>query len=171
MTLTRREKTLLIAALAVTAGWSLYGFLVRPACERIDTLNRVIAEKQTLLGELKTQTAECRARQQQQRQFQDQIAAQPADFQLLPYLESLTGRLALPVASLDQEELPLSETYRESVVEMQMSGLRESQLMEFLSYLQTAPARVQVKSLDIHKTAQNLLELTIRVGHITNQAN
>jgi len=171
MTLTRREKTLVIAALGLAAGWSLYGFLVRPACERIDTLNRVIGEKQTLLGELTAQTAECLARQRQQRQFQDRIAAQPADFQLLPYLESLTGRLALSVASLDQEELPLSETYRESVVEMQLTGLRESQLTEFLSRLQTAPAHVQVKSLDIHKTAQDLLELTIRVGHITMRAN
>ncbi len=167
MTLTRREKTMMMAAAALAAGWGLYGFLIRPAWDRTDTLERVIAEKENLLCELTAKTGECRLRQRQFQAFRDRIAAQPPDFRLLPYLESLTARLGLQVQSLEQNEMPLHDNYRESVVELKIADLRESQLTQFLSNLQAAPALVQVKSLDIRKTAQDLLELTVQIGHIT----
>ena len=89
--LTKRERLL---ALGLTAGisvLSLYAMVIRPTYHRIQTLERIIPEKQRELHALEAKSVEYIALCKGFEDFRAKAAAQDPNFQLLPYLETLLG--------------------------------------------------------------------------------
>ena len=92
MQITKREWLLSVGLTVVLAAWALYALAIRPASDRIRTLQRVIPEKQAELRELQAKSTQYMALRNEFAHARTQMASQEPDFQLLPFLETLIDR-------------------------------------------------------------------------------
>ncbi|MCL5279392.1 MAG: type II secretion system protein GspM [Planctomycetes bacterium] len=86
---TPRERLLSIGLIIVLGAWGLYALAVRPACDRIHTLQRILPEKQAQLRQLQAQSAQYAMLRSELARQQTEVAPPGPDFQLLPFLETL----------------------------------------------------------------------------------
>ena len=142
---------------------------VKPMRDRIGTLNRIIPDRQAELREVQARSAEYLALRRESEDVQKRMAEQDPDFQLLPFLESLTERqnLNAHVATMQQTDAPPSRSgYSETVVEIGLEGVRLSQLANLLGAVEeSSEAVAQIGSLHIRKQSQDAMRLdaTIRI--------
>ncbi len=160
--LTRRERKLAVGMIAVGIVWSLYGFVVEPAQNRIQTLQRVIPEKQDELRAIQASSAEYIALREAHERVEARIAKQDANFQLLPFLESLIEqhKLARNLITMEPDTLSAQPGYSETIVEIGLEGITLGQLVGFLEAVETSGVMAQIGSLYIRKDAQNATRLT-----------
>jgi hypothetical protein len=168
MQLTRRERRLGIGMIAVGAVWSLYGFVLQPMRDRIDTLRRIIPEKRSELREVQALSDRYLTLRQDVEATQARVAAQDSDFQLLPFLESLIEQHQLTpyVATMKPDTLTPQPGYSETVVEIGLEGIALGQLVRFLEAVETSGVLAQVGTLHIRKSAQSTTQLnsTIQIS-------
>jgi type II secretory pathway component PulM len=163
---TRREWLLGIGMIASVAVWALYALAVKPANDRIHTLQRIIPEKQAELKELQTRSAEYVALQNEFVQLRTKMASQQSDFQLLPFLESVLERHKLTkYASMERGTEQPQPDYCEVVVTVELHDVSLRQIIDFLSDVETPEAVVWIGSLHIRKNQRNeaLLDSTVGV--------
>lgn len=155
-----------IGLTAVTAVWALYTLVLQPTGERIRTLQRVIPEKQAELRNLQAKGVEYLALQRTVRKLQAKLAAQDANFQLLPFLETMGERHKLTgrIVSMQQDMVQSGPNYSEAVVTMELHEISLKQLVDFLVAVESSPAIVQVGSLHIRKDPTNEALLDITIG-------
>jgi type II secretory pathway component PulM len=167
--LTPREKTLAVASAIFIAVCALLVFIVKPAVERIDTLARVIPEKQAQLKSFRAKVKEYTVLSNAIETSRTKILSQEKTFELLPFLESLIkqSNLTPNVATMDQRELKL-EQYNETIVEIELQNLPLSQLINFLWQIDSSKALARTKSLYIKKSLQNpnTLDSTIEIHNL-----
>ncbi len=165
--LTRRERRWGIAVVVAVMVWGTYAVTIRPMHDRIRLLNRILPEKQAELHELQARSAEYLASIRQIEAVQERVARQTPDFQLLPFLESLTEQQNLTVATMQQTDAPPSRPgYSETVVEIGLEGVTLSQLAGLLRALEESSETVaQIGSLHIRKRNQDTtrLDATIQI--------
>jgi UTP-glucose-1-phosphate uridylyltransferase len=165
--LTRRERRLGIGMIAVGAVWSLYGFVIQPVRDRIDTLRRIIPEKQNELREVQTLSDTYVSLRQEIETMQNRMADQDSDFQLLPFLEALIEQHQLTpyVVTMKRDTLPSQPGYSETLVEIGLEGIALKQLVNFLEAVETSGVLAQVGTLHIRKDAGDrmLLSSTIQI--------
>lgn len=168
--LTRREKLLAFAVMAFTAAWGLYAFAVKPAIDRIDTLSRVIPEKQNELEMFRTEAGEYVALRDSLKTLHTKIALQEKSFELLPFLESLIQKcdIATKVATMKQQVSQLEPNHCETIVEIEMQNLTLNQLVNFLWQVESSNVLARTKSLYIKKNSTNkdLLDSLIEVHNL-----
>jgi len=154
--------------LAVGAVWSLYGFVIHPMRDRIDTLRRIIPEKRSELREVRGLSDTYLTLRQDVEATQARLAAQDSDFQLLPFLESLIERHQLTpyVATMKRDTLTAQPGYAETVVEIGLEGISLGQLVRFLEAVETSEVLAQVATLHIHKSIESSAQLnsTIQIS-------
>ncbi|MCK5271735.1 MAG: type II secretion system protein M [Sedimentisphaerales bacterium] len=170
MRLTRREKHLSFTVAAFVAAWILYAFLAGPALARIKTLQRVIPENTAALRDLRTKSDEYLALRERFNTVQRQIAEQPEDFNLMAFLEKLTEQCQLTdhILSMKQQSQQLDELYTENIVIIEFQDVTfERLVIDLLAKLDSAPAPLRIKTLNIVKTTSSngLINASI---HITN---
>jgi len=170
MRLTRREKHLSFTAAAFIAAWAIYALLAAPALARIKTLQRVIPANTTALRDLKIRSGESLALCERFNTVQRQIAEQPEDFNLMAFLEKLTEQCQLTdhILSMKQQSRQLDELYTENIVIIEFQDITfERLVIGLLAGLDSAPAPLRVKTLDIEKkpSSNGLINASI---HITN---
>ena len=171
MRLTRREKHLSFAAAAFIAVWIVYAFLVSPTLARIKTLQRVIPENTAALRSLKTASDEYLVLRERFNTVQQRIAEQPEDFNLLAFLEKLTEQHNLTdrVLSMKQQSRQLDELYKESIVIIELQDITFEQLViDLLAKLDSAPAPLRIKTLDIEKnpSSSGLINASIQITNL-----
>jgi len=163
----QREKLLSIALLAALTVWAAWAFAVKPAQERIRTLERIVPEKQTQVRDLREKGIEYIALEGRFKDLRTRLASQDPDFQLLPFLEAMIERhkLAGHVPTMRPDTVQPQPDYSESVVTIEMQDITLKQLLDFLTAVETSKAVVQVGSLHIRKDATNdaLLDSTIGI--------
>ena len=166
---TSRERLLSIGLIVVLATWGAYTLAVRPACDRIRTLQRIIPEKQAQLRQLQTQSAEYTALRNEFARQKTEMTSPGPDFQLLSFLETLVERhkLRKHVVTMEQDTRQSTET-----VAIELHDISLRQLIDFLVAVQTSESAVRVGSLHIRKNPNNeaLLDSTVgisspRLGH------
>ncbi|MDI9433907.1 MAG: type II secretion system protein GspM [Planctomycetota bacterium] len=165
--LTRRERRWGMAVAVAVTVWGIYAVAVKPMRDRIELLHRILPEKQTELRELQARSAEYLASLREIEAVEDRMAQQAPDFQLLPFLESLTERQNLPVTTMQQTDAPPSRPgYSETVVEIGVEGITLSQLIGLLRAIEDSEAVTQIGSLHIRKSNQDAprLDATIQIG-------
>ena len=166
--LTRREKKLGIGVAVVVAAWAVYGFAIRPAQDRIRTLERIIPQKQRELAEVQAKSAEYVALREEFEDIQTRIAAQDPAFELLPFLESLIERhqLAGHVLTMEQDALPPQPGYAETTVTIDLEGVSLGQLVGLLDAIEGSEVVAQIASLHIQKDQANgaLLDSTLQIN-------
>ncbi len=165
--LTKRERLL---ALSLTAGvgvLSLYAMVIRPTHQRIQTLERIIPEKQRELHALEAKSVEYMALCKGYEDFRAKAAAQDPNFQLLPYLETLLEKHGLTrnVVTMAPDSLQLQPDYAETVVKIDLDGVSLKQLLGLLKEIETSKACTQIVSVHIRKnpTSDALLDSSIEV--------
>jgi len=165
--LTRREKVLAAALAAVAVAWSFFALVVKPAQDRIETLGRVIPQKQEELRKLRAAAEEYIYLRDSLRDLRAKVASQGETFELLPFLESLISRSDLEknAATIKPRVLPLGPEYSQTIVEIDIEGLTLDRLVEFLRKVESADAPAGIRSLNIKKSRTNkeLLDSVIEI--------
>jgi type II secretory pathway component PulM len=174
MRLAKREKLLAVASAIFIFCWALFSFVIRPVTARIETLSRVIPEKQAELQKLHIKGRQYVLLRDSMEDWRKKIALTEQTAELLSNLESLIRQCKLEknVVTMKQENLQVDESYYESVVLTKLENLTIRQLIDLLQKVegfakQTAPSNVwaKVKSLHISKNPSNadLLDSTIEI--------
>jgi len=170
MRLTHREYWLAAGLVALVAAWAFYAVGVGPALERIDTLNRVIPEKQSELEKLRLKTSEYIALHDSIKDLRTKIALQEETFELLPYAESLVQECGLTknVVTMKQQTSQLETNYHETVVEIEMENLTLRQIFDFLQKIQSSKALARTKTLHIKRNLTNadLLDSVVEIRNL-----
>jgi type II secretory pathway component PulM len=153
--LTPRERFLATGVTAVLVVSAAYGTAIRPARDRIGTLERVIPEKLSELKRLRAGITEYDALRQKTEGIRARIAAQNADFQLPTHLETLldTEGLGDHLVTMTPNEVRLRADYTETIVEIQLQDVQLAQIVEFMAAVETREPLVRVGSLNITGTA------------------
>jgi hypothetical protein len=172
MRLTRREYGLAAGVVVITAAWALYAWGLSPTLERIETLKRVIPEKQNELNQLRVMAGEYTSMRENLETLRAKIASQEKTFELLPFVESIVEQCNLTqnVKTMTQAAArPEPEAdVQEVVVEIEMENVTLRQLCEFIEKIQSPSILASVKRLTIKKnlTNPNLLDSGMEVRHL-----
>lgn len=166
--LTRRERRLGIGAATALAVWGIYALAIEPMRDRVRQLHRMIPEKQNELREVQAKSAACLAFERAVEEAQERMARQDPDFQLLPFLESLTeqhGLTAYLVRIQQQDGTATTLGSSETIVEIGLEGVPLRQLISFLQAIENSAVAAQVGSLHIRKQTQGnaRLDATIQI--------
>jgi len=155
--LTRRERLLAGGLVIFIAAWSLFTAGVKPALARIETLNRVIFQKQQELEKLRARSKEYIFIRDSLENLRTKIASQQKTFELLPFLESLIEEcgLAENLVTMRQQVLPIDSNYSGTIVEVRLEKLSLSNLVDFLGKLESSEVLARTKSLYIKRNATN----------------
>ena len=151
--------------LAVGVLWSLYGFVIEPVQDRIQTLQRVIPEKQTELNEVRALSERYLALRRDVQDLRTRMAEQDSDFQLLPFLETLIEQRQLDpyVVTMEREMRSPQPGYSEILVEIGLEGITLPQLIGFLEAIDAADVVTHVGSLHIRKGTQGGMQLNATI--------
>ena len=170
MRLTQREYWLAAGLVALVAAWAFYTVGVGPALERIETLNRVIPEKQNELEKLRTKTGEYIALHDSIEDLRTKIASQDETFELLPYAESLVQECGLTknLVTMKQQASQLENNYHETIVEIVLENLTLRQLFDFLQKIKSSKVLARTKTLHIKRNPTNtdLLDSVIEIRNL-----
>ena len=165
--LRRREKLLAGGLFIFTAVWFLFAVAVNPTLGRIETLNRVISEKQQELEDVRAISKEFICLNKGLDYLHTKVDAQGETFELLPFLESLIDDCGLEAnfETMKRQVLQVDSDYYEVIVEVRLEGLSIGRLVDFLSKIESLRARVRTKSLYIKRNManKNLLDVVIEV--------
>lgn len=175
MKLTRREHWLAAGLAAFVVIWATYAFGVSPVRERIETLNRVIPEKESQLESLRAKTSEFVALRDRIEGIRAKIASQEQTFQLMPFVDSLVQQCGLMpnVKTMKPQTSQFGSNYLETIVEIEMNGLTQPQLFDLLLKLQSSEVLTTTKRLYIKKNLTNagLLDLQIEISNLKLSQN
>jgi type II secretory pathway component PulM len=168
MRLMQREKLLVIAVVISAVLWMLFRFGVKPALARIETLNRVIPERQRELTELRAKSKQYISLRDSLSDLRKHVASQDQALELLPFLESLTEEcgLAQNATAMDRNVLQLDKDYQETIVEIRLQNVTLMQLVDFLSKIEDSSRLLaKTKSLHIRRSTTNadLLDSIIEI--------
>jgi len=170
MRLTHREYWLAAGLVAFIAACVFYMVGISPALERIETLNRVIPEKQSELERLRIKTGEYIALHDSIEDLRTKIALQKETFELLPYAESLIQECGLTknLVTMKQQASQLATDYHETVVEIEMENLTLRQIFDFLQKIQSSKVLARTKTLHIKRNPTNadLLDSIIEIRNL-----
>jgi len=162
-----RERVLasgLAGALGVCGVWAL---AVKPARDRIRTLDRIIPEKQAQVRQLQTQSIEYQTLAGRFQGLRARIASQNPGFQLPRFLETTITRHKLDahVTKMQPGVVQIRPDYAETVVTIELQDVAPRQLVAFLTEIETAEAVVRIGSLFFRTDGTNeaLLDATVEV--------
>ena len=149
--LSRRERLVLLVGAIVVLGFGLWGLsnLFQGYRDRIQTLDRLIEQKQEDRITLVRLRYEHSQLKQEIRKFEDRINSNQDDFSLLSYLESLSNKLAMRSHITHMRPQPSTDVggYQEVGVEIKMENVTLDQIIRLLSSMETAPYLIRIKRL------------------------
>lgn len=168
--LTHRQRWWGIGLVTLVGVWALFVLGISPAIERIETLSRVIPEKQSQLGELQTKSAQYLTLQAGLDNLKRKAASQEKGFELPAFLESIAGQLHLAkkIATMKQELLQLDSAYSRIIVEVKLEDITLKQLVDFLLKIKSSDHFLRIQSLYTKRNATNLdlLDTAVEVSVI-----
>ena len=175
MQLTHRERWLAIGLAVFITSWGLFAFGINPAIERIETLNRIIPEKQTMLEELRKKSEQYLALRTGLDGLKKETASEEKVFEPLPFLESTIKEagLAKKTVSIKQDVLQLDSSYSEVIVEVKLEDITLKQIVEFLLKIKSSNHSLRIKSLYARKNVANpnLLDTAIQISVLKTHKN
>lgn len=171
--LTNRELLVATSLFIVVTAWALFTLAVRPAVERLETLNRVIPEKLSDLERLRTEADEYVALRDSIAKLRAEMDSQDEAFELLPFAESLVQECGLTenvlrMKPMKRQALQFESSYHETIVEIEMEKLTLGQLFDFLWKIKSSDVLANTKRLYIKKnsTDAGLLDSTVEISNL-----
>jgi len=170
MRLTRREYGLAAGVAVLTAAWAFFALGVTPVLERMETLKRVIPEKQNELGRLRVKAGAYESLREDLDDLRTKIASQEKTFDLLPFLESLVEQCGLTqnVKTMNQVAAQSETDVQEIIVEIEIENVTLRQLCEFIEKFQSPDIFASIQRFTIKKNPTNpdLLDSQIEVRNL-----
>jgi type II secretory pathway component PulM len=162
-----RERVLAIGLAAVLVAFTAWAFAIKPARDRIRTLERIIPERQAQVRQLQAQGIEYQTLANQFKGLRAKIASQDPGFQLPRFLETMIARYKLDahIPKMQPSTVQVRPDYSETVVTIELQDIAPRQLITFLTAVETAEAIVRVGSLYFRTDAVNdaLLDATVEI--------
>lgn len=120
----------------------LYQLGISPLGERIEILEGKIRGREESLREIRSLKNEYLSRRENLKLVEQGLVARGEDFHLFSFLERLTVEVGIRerISSMRPRERPVSDLYKESVVEVELKGINLSELTNYL-YLIENPNR------------------------------
>ncbi|MCD6526900.1 MAG: type II secretion system protein M [Desulfuromonas sp.] len=155
----REQLMLLIGGLCCLATL-VYFALIQPYCSAIDQLDSKIASRSKQLQQVKQLQQDYLRIQSQIKSLQKQQTNAP-DFALFAFVESQVSRIAgrenltamRPLAAINHDDIS------EESVEIKLENISLGQMMQLLQSFDSAPASLQVKSLQLKVRFDNPQQL------------
>lgn len=170
MRFTRRERGLFLGLVLFVTASAVFALAVKPAIDRIETLSRVIPERNKDLQQLRADSAQYLALQAGLDSLKRKVGSEETGFELLSFLESTTRECGLTekVTAMKQEVSQLDPDYCETVVQIELKDLTLKQVVDFLLKIDSSDHFLRIKSLYVKKNAssQNLLDAAIRISTV-----
>ncbi len=172
MSLTKREKIIVIAGILSFGLLLSFQVFIRPSLSRTKTLKRVVLEKREVLANLVTMSREYNSLQEQLERIRKSIANQQKDRKLLSSLESMQRDCGLSknVVSMSPSTTAISNIYEKTNVDIKYGAVTWEQIIQLLSKIQSSDMLIGIKYLEIKRSLQNpdLLELVVQLVNISN---
>ena len=169
MRLTRRERYAAIGAAGVVVLFAFHQLAVRPALDRIETLERVIPGKSRTVEKLRALSGEYRVLQEQLGEL-NRAAGKSDGPGMLSQMEQIASdcMLAGNIASMKPGTTRPAGTFGESSVEIRFEGVSIKQLVDFLQRVRVAQSPT-VRSLEIRQSAKtpSLLDADIQLAELS----
>ncbi len=165
MQISSRERILAVFLMTTLAVWAVYSLALQPARDRIQTLQRIIPEKQAQLRDLRAKSVEYEALKRNRDLRRADLTVQDPDFQLLPFLEALVERhqLAKHATMGGRDPLQPQPERGEAVVTIELRGVSLTQIVEFLRDVDTPKAAVHIGSWQLRKAPNNEGQLDFNI--------
>jgi type II secretory pathway component PulM len=168
MRLMQREKLLLITVVTAAVLWMVFRLGIKPALARIQTLNRVIPERQRELTELRAKSKRYISLHDSLSDLRKHVASQDQTLELLPFLESLTQECGLTqnATAMDRNVLQLDQDYQETIVEIRLQNVTLRQLVDFLSEIEGSSlvlAKTKTLHIQRNRTNTDMLDSVIEI--------
>jgi type II secretory pathway component PulM len=151
--LTKREQRFAIVMAAFITVWVIYGLAIRPARQRIATLERIIPEKELELGEVQAKSREYRALRREFAETQSRLARQDPNFELPSFLESVVDQhhLAARMANMQRSILQSPSGQAQTAVEISFDNIGLAEMITFLRAIDESDAPTTVGFLHIYR--------------------
>ncbi|MCD6416283.1 MAG: type II secretion system protein M [Planctomycetes bacterium] len=170
MQLMRREKLMLVILALLIALVAAYQARVKPAIERVATLERVLGPKNESLSALRARSAEYLALKDEIGRIREKIQKQTRDFDILSFIEDVGKKCGLSenIVYMNLETAPINDTYVGVSVEVKMENVALQEVTEFLLRLRSTEAMIGVKSLRIKLAREGgLLDVVAQVSTLS----
>jgi type II secretory pathway component PulM len=172
MQISPREKRLLLIAVILIGIWGFFSYVITPTRDRLDTLERILPEKQATLAELVSLRDQYLDLQKKSALFQQQIQPQPADFALLAYLEKTAEQCDLDPSTMAEQSLPLDADLLNTTVTMDLIEISQEKLFDFISKLRSCPAPLRIQSFHLTQShAGKSLDATLVISHFHRKSS
>ncbi|RMF86667.1 MAG: hypothetical protein D6736_14580 [Nitrospinota bacterium] len=168
MQLAPREKMMVIGGGIVILALLFYLFVLAPAMERMQVLDRLIQAAEQELQEMKMLQNTYRAQQQVLNDINARLSKRQKNFAIFSFLEDLARRSGLKnnIVYMKPSVTTPSEFYRESSVELKVEGVTLKQLIQYLYQIESSPHLLKIRRLHIkpRSSNRNLLDVTFQVS-------
>ena len=168
MKLGRREKLVIVAGGVAVALLLFYRVGLGPALERLHTLDRLVAQKEREVHEMKTLRDTYLAQKNLMEEVNRSLAQRGQEFAFFSFLEDLANKAGVKnnIVYMKPALSTPGELYRESSVEMRLEGIGLQQLIRYLYDIERAPQLLRVRRMAIKPRTANadLLDVTFQVS-------
>jgi hypothetical protein len=166
MQITKRERLLALGLTVAVAVWALYALAIRPACDRIRVLERVVPERQAQLQDLQTKIAQYTALRDEFAQARAQMASREPDFDITRFLETMIDqhKLTRHVVTMSPDTVGPQADYSEIVVTIELHDISLKELVYFLTDVESSASLARIGTLHIRKDPKNETQLDSTVG-------
>jgi hypothetical protein len=172
MIVTQREKLIVLAGVVLLGLLAAIQIFVRPALERIRTLERIAAEKQKNLSDLKTQSKEYNDLKNRLEKLRLAIATGQKDKKILSFVEGIQRQYGLmqKVVSITPTTTAINDIYEKTYVEVKYGAVTLEQIVRLLSKIEFADMPLGIRTIEIKRNIQNavLLDMTVQLVGISS---
>jgi len=172
MSLTRREKQIVIGGIICLGLLMAFQVFVRPALSRVRTLRRVVTEKREILSDLQTKSEEYYALRDQFERIRLTIEHQQKDRKMLSFIERMQRDCGLMqnVVDMTPTTTAISDVYEKTSVEVKYGAVTLDQIIQFLLKIESSELLIGIRSLEIKRGIQNpdLLDVVIQLVSVSN---
>lgn len=176
MHLLKREKKLMYGCVIFIGICCIYALWIKPLSARLKTLERVVPEKAALFDQLLSKHQQILELRESLIQINQNLAAQPLNFDLLSVLETIAQQNQLSINNVQSKTsdiyTPMDQTYAETLITLELRDITLEQLVEFLAKIPAENTFIRVKNLDIKTTPNSkLLESNMIISHLRVKTN
>jgi len=152
MTLSTREKKLIVIAVGAVLAVLGYHFSIRPTIERNRSLTRrIIPDKQETLSEVSSLAEEYVRLEREIEQLSEEVPRPEAGFSPLGFIEQAVNESGIDGWSLDSTREVQGERITQVTMDIRITETGWEELINFFRYLEQAETALQLNSIDMRR--------------------
>jgi general secretion pathway protein M len=168
MQLGKREKLMIAGGGLAIVLVLFYQFGLSPALNRLRLLDRLVAQKEREVYEMKTLRDTYLMQKSLMEEVNRSLNQRGQEFAIFSFLEDLANKSGVKnnIMYMKPALSTVGELYRESSVEMRLEGIGLQQLIRYLYDIERAPQILRVRRMHIKPRTANpdLLDVTFQVS-------